>query len=94
MHFPAANLRSLLIEEKVEKFLDKYRIIIGIYGVYTASLTHRVYHTLEVVEGLRGVVTSISEATFKCGFRIPTLPILKRLFDDMGIALGQIDSYI
>lgn len=36
--------------------------------------------------------TSISEAAFKCGFRVPFLPILKKLFDNMGIVLGKMDS--
>lgn len=38
-----------------------------------------------------GVAVGISEAAFKCGLRLPLLPILKKLFREMGIALGQMD---
>ena len=89
--YPAANLRSDLSEEDVEKFTTRFRIIAGLYGIYHASLADKIHHNPEVDATLGGVATGISEAAFYCGFRVPLLPILKKLFDDMGIALGQLD---
>lgn len=37
------------------------------------------------------IAVGIDETSFKCGFMVPILPILKKLFKEMGIALGQMD---
>lgn len=73
--FQASNFRSTLTEEEVEKFPAKYKIPTGAYRA--ASPSDRVYHNIKVAEYKGGVGTSISEAAFKCGFRVPRLPILK-----------------
>lgn len=88
---PGANPRSKLAEDNIENFLTKYKIPTSAWEVYVASQTHRVYDNPEVPESLGRIATGIFEASFKCGFRVPILPILKKLFKEMGIALGQMD---
>lgn len=89
--YPTTNLRFKLIEEKVEDLPTKYKIPTSTWGVYVATRIDRIYDNPEVSESLGGIAMGISEAAFKCGFRVPILPILKKLFRKMGISLGQMD---
>lgn len=89
--YPTANLRSQWTEEEISHFADKYDIPYGAWHVYGPTKRDRIYNTPPVPEGFGGVAAGISEATLKCVFRVPMLPLLKKLFEDMGIALGQMD---
>ena len=66
--FLAANIPSVLIEEKVFAMRDKYNI-----------------------PAFWFICVGILENAFKCGFRLALLPLLKKLYKRMGIALGQLD---
>lgn len=89
--YPAANVSSRLTKVAISRIVDKYAIPTGAWFAYWADEHDRVYHRLRVPAGHGSCCTGISEAAFKCGLRLPLLPILKRLFEEMGIALGQMD---
>lgn len=77
--YPNANLKSKLAENNIEKFPTKYKTPTSSWGVYAASRTYRIYDNPEVPESLGGIATGIFEAAFKYSFRIPMLPVLKKL---------------
>lgn len=94
--YPTTNLRSKLDEDKLAHIPDKYDIFKNHYFVYRADRKDRIYHNPPARETCGGVATGISEAAFKCGFRVPILPLLKRLLKEMGIELNwiRIASYM
>lgn len=87
----AENMRSKLTEGDLARLHDKYGIPRGLWHVYPAEQRDRIYHNPPIPEGFGDVTTGISEAAFKCGFRVPLLPLLKSLLKNMGLALGQLD---
>lgn len=89
--YPAANLRSKLTEDNLEGMHDKYGIVKNLWHVFAPRKRDRLYHNPSVPSSCGTVATGISEAAFKCGFRLPMLPLLKRLLKDMGIVIGQLD---
>ncbi|KAK1388193.1 hypothetical protein POM88_016371 [Heracleum sosnowskyi] len=88
-NYPAANFRSQLVEDIVSKFTKDYDIPTRAWHIYMARKNDRIWHNPPAPEGYGQVATSVSEAAFKCGFRVPVLPLIKKLFAEMGIALGQ-----
>lgn len=90
--YPAANFRSHLTEEKIEEFHSKYQVERKVWYFFTPRKRDRIWHNPEVPPLFGGsVATGISEMAFKCGFRLPMLPILKKLLRQVGIAIGQLD---
>lgn len=59
--------------------------------MYNMNADERIYDTPGVPKGYGDRAVGISKATFKCEFRVPLLKILRHLFFQMGIALGQMD---
>lgn len=76
--YSAANLRSRLTEEKIEEFPIniRYRLVLVVYLLFCALIGSIILS--EVAESLGGIATGIFESAFKCGFRVPMLPILKK----------------
>ncbi|KAK1399424.1 hypothetical protein POM88_009287 [Heracleum sosnowskyi] len=89
--FPAANHPTRLSEERVAKFPKEFEIPTGAWHTYLPGAADRIWHNPPVPKGYGNVATGISEAALKCGFRVPMLPLVKQLFAQMGIALGQMD---
>ena len=89
--YPAANHRSTLTEEMVVGFYEEYHIPRTLWFIHLATRKDRIWHNPKVLEMHGKTATGLSEAALKCGFRVPTLQLLKHLFKDMGIALGQLD---
>lgn len=89
--YPAANHRSTLGEDKLRIFYDEYDIPRTLWYIYPAAKKDRIWNNPPVLEMHGKIATGLSEAALKCGFRVPTLPLLKHLFEEMGIALGQLD---
>ena len=90
-NFPAANHRSSINKDKIASFIDKYDIPTGAWFVYRPSEEDRIYYTPPVPKGYGDHAIGISEAAFFCGFRVPLLPLVKHLFAEMDIAIGQMD---
>ena len=88
LKFPMANFPSLLTEADLKTFRIKYQIHRS-WDIYPAIANDCIYQTPESEDGHRCV--GISENAFKCGFRLPMLPLLKKLLKQTGIALGQLD---
>ncbi|KAL8146788.1 hypothetical protein AgCh_004506 [Apium graveolens] len=83
--YPAANNRSELTKGRVVQMYDDYSVPRGFCWLYAPREGER------VPDGYGGCAVGISEAAFKCGLRVPPLKLIKNLFFQMGIALGQMD---
>lgn len=78
--YPAANNPKQLSEKCLYKFHSEYHIPRGVYYLYMPKPTDRVYHIPVVPNGFDRGAIGISKCAFKCGFRVPLLKLVRRLF--------------
>lgn len=86
----AANLLSILAVDEVLKMPNKYQIL-DEWSVYHADELDLIYYTPKSNMEGHGVCVGVSERALYRGLRFPLLPILKKLFRQMGITLGQLN---
>ncbi|XP_074352149.1 uncharacterized protein LOC141691316 [Apium graveolens] len=89
--YPVANNRSEMSKGRVVQMYDDYSVPRGFCWLYAPREDERIYDTPGVPEGYGGCAVGVSEAAFKCGLRVPPLKLIKHLFFQIGIALGQMD---
>ncbi|XP_074352390.1 uncharacterized protein LOC141691559 [Apium graveolens] len=89
--YPATNNRSELTKGRVVQMYDDYSIPRGLCWLYAPREGERIYDTPGVPDGYEGCAVGISKAAFKCGLRVPPSKLIKHLFFQMGIAIGQMD---
>ncbi|KAK1365645.1 hypothetical protein POM88_041206 [Heracleum sosnowskyi] len=90
--YPAGNHPTQLSKERVAGLAKEHEIPSGAWHIYMPRADDRLWHNPPMPKGYGSVATGISEVALKCGFRVPMLPLMKKLFAQMGIALGQMDS--
>lgn len=89
-NFPATNLASTLSRDDIQEIREKYTFPDDCH-LYTPKQHHKVYYNPRIPEDHGGVALGVSRPALFCGLRFPLLPLLKKLFREMGIALGQLD---
>lgn len=85
------NKHSQPGEKDIKNFHSKYTILEGTWHIYVAIQIERIYHIPPIPKGYGDCAIGIFEEAFKCGLRVPLLPLLRILFKQMNIALGQMD---
>lgn len=89
-NFPATNLASTLGREDIQEIREKYTFPENCH-LYTPKRHHKVYYNPRILEDHGGVALGISRRAVFYGIWFPLLPLLKKLFREMRIALGQLD---
>lgn len=89
--YPAANNPTQLTRKQIHEFNSEYHIPRGVYYLYMPQSHDRIYHMPVVPEGYDGRAIGISESAFKCGFGVPLLKLVRRLFVRMSVAFSQMD---
>ncbi|KAL8126627.1 hypothetical protein AgCh_013758 [Apium graveolens] len=87
--YPAANNQSELSKDRLGQMYFDYSIPRGYFWMYAFKDDERIYDTPGVPKGYGDCNVGISEATFKCGFRVPLLKILRRLLARWELILGR-----
>lgn len=92
IEYPAANRPSQLSEDDIEHFCSTYCVLKYVWYFFAPRKNDKIWQNPQVAAICGGgFATGISEAAFKCGFRLPILRILKSVLKQSGIAIGQLD---
>lgn len=90
--YPAANNPTQLTKDQIKDLYSEYHIHRGLYHLYKPEASDCIYHIPPEPEACGDGAIGISEAAFKCRFRVPLLKLVRRFFVQMNIAFSQMDS--